>query len=85
MRGRKVGSKNRYFSPKGRGREIDDSFLVNEYVVNRKNCSLIAKENGWCWQTVKYRLKRLGVYQGDTRERDKGFVRSAEVHTGSCV
>lgn len=78
---RTKGSKNNAWAPRGNGKLIDDNFLIQEYIMNKKNASTIARENGWCAQTVKTRLIRLGVYQGDTRKTSTGYSKFTTMNT----
>lgn len=72
---RTKGSKNKEWSPRGNGKLIDDNFLVQEYVMYKKNPSMIARENGWCPQTVKLRLIRLGVYKTKAERNGEVYQR----------
>lgn len=72
---RTKGSKNKAWSPRGNGKLIDDNFLVQEYVMYKKNPSMIARENGWCPQTVKLRLIRLGVYKTKAERNGEVYQR----------
>lgn len=47
---------------------VDDEVAKREYIENGLNVRQIGLKYGWCPETVKWRLKRAGVYAGDTRK-----------------
>lgn len=43
--------------------ELNDDMLVRLYKVNKLSVYSIAKLTGYNYMTIRYRLKRLGVYE----------------------
>lgn len=43
--------------------DLDDEVIVRLYTVNKLSVYSIAKLTGFNYMTIRYRLKRLGVYE----------------------
>lgn len=72
---RTKGSKNKAWSPRGNGKLLTREYLIQAYLMEKKNTGVIARETGCSTVTIKKRLVEFGIYQGDTRKTSSGFKR----------